>query len=160
MTNEDPNEESDDEVVIWYRPRVRAWRDQHGELHLAGEPDGLVPVLDALRLVVRGIEEEASVALRTDPIERSRHPVYGLGVERIFEQIVVRRDRNASSLRAEIEERQLVVYVGESSKAIFGFAIVETIDGQGDFYVPISVGEVSSRLWFWGYSNPHGVNSF
>lgn len=160
MINEDPNGEDDEEVVIWYRPRVRSWLDQHGELHLAGEPDGLVPVLDALRLVIRGIEEEAAVELRTDPIEEGRNPVHDLGVQQIFEKIVVRRDRKASQLRAGIAERQLVVYVDQSSKAIFGFALVECIDGQGDFSVPISIGDVSSRLWFWGYSNPHGANTF
>lgn len=155
-----PHGADGDEVVIWYRPRIRAWLDNQGEYHLAGEPDGLVRLLDAMRLVVRGLEDEAAVELRTDPIEKDRNPVRDRGVRQIFERIVVRRDPNALQLRSEIEERRLIVYVGERTKAIFGFALVEAIDGEGDFHVPISAGEVSARLWFWGYSNPHGVNTF
>ncbi|HKO58888.1 MAG TPA: hypothetical protein VJ276_23680 [Thermoanaerobaculia bacterium] len=152
--------ENDQEVVIWYRPRVRLWADEHGELHLAGEPDGLARVLDAFRLVARGIQERADVSLRTDDIARDRNPVGERGVQQLFGTLVFARDRSSQELQVKTAGNEATVYFSERLKPVLGFAIVEAMDGEGDFSVPISWNAAKSRLWFWGYSNPHGVNGF
>jgi hypothetical protein len=152
--------ELEDEVVIWYRPRVRVWSDKHGELHVGGEPDGLTKLLDGLRLVARGIEETVSIDLRTDPIEKGRNPVSGRGVKQMFEKVVLKSERAAQPIRAVVKGAAITLHFCEQSQPVLGFAIVEAIDGEGDISIPISMNGATSRMWFWGYSNPHGVNSF
>ncbi len=149
-----------DEVTIWYRPRVRLWLDKNGDLHLAGEPDGIARVVDAFRVVARGIQITADVQLRTDPIPPKRNPVSDRGVKAQFEVLSLRRDRNAADLRASMDKLRLEISFSERTKALLGFALLETLDGEGDFNIPVLTDTGAHQLWFWGYSNPHGVNGF
>jgi hypothetical protein len=157
---------TESEVVIWYRPRIRLWKDHSGEWHLAGEPDGAANVVAAFRRVARGIAENAEVELRTDPIPPDRNPVVDRGISSIFEKltferVIVGKGEAIPPPRISDRGRAAQMQFSELTKAMIGFALCELLDGEGDFNIRV-VDDTNqmTRLWFWGYSNPHGVNSF
>lgn len=154
------------EVVIWYRPRVRLWRDLSGEWHLAGEPDGVGKVVAAFRQVARGISESADVELRTDTMPPERNPVADHGIlsvfeTLIFERVMVRSRETVPPVQLSANGRVARMQFSEPTRGTVGFALLELLDGEGDFNLPIvDEKNQATRLWFWGYSNPHGVNGF
>lgn len=154
------------DVFIWYRPRVRLWKDLAGEWHLAGEPDGVAKVVAAFRQVARGGSTTAEVQLRADTIWPERNPVAENGISSIFETLTLehatyRKKENVIPLQVSSVGHNARVRFSEADKPILGFALLELLDGEGDFNLRV-IDEAGqpTRLWFWGYSNPHGVNSF
>lgn len=148
------------DAVIWYQPRVRLWSDRGGEWHLAGEPDGLQQVLRAFRRVARGVEDRAKVELRTEPIQRGRNPVADRGVKEMYQWLHLVRDGDSDEVRIQPRRREVELHFGYDAVPKFGYALVEAVDGEGDFSITVLSGRAETRLWFWGYSNPHAVNTF
>ena len=91
---------------------------------------------------------------------RDRNPVAKRGVKQIFETLSFRRDVTATDVRVLANAGDVTFSFSERHKANIGFSIMEAIDGEGDYSIAVSFNNAPSRLWFWGYSNPHGVNSF
>jgi hypothetical protein len=154
------------EIVIWYRPRIRLWTDLSGEWHLAGEPDGVAKIVAAFRQVARGGSATADVELRTDTIPPERNPVAENGISTVFatltfEHVLRRMRENDIPLQVSAVGRNARVRFSQADQASLGFALLELLDGEGDFNLRV-IDEAGrpTRLWFWGYSNPHGVNSF
>ena len=151
--------------VIFYRPRIRLFRDKQGDFHLAGEPDGFSGIMEGLRSLHRGLKRTTSVALVTLPIPPGRNPVGGQGIARIYSKLVL---SIATKDEAQIEIRPLDgicwIRLGVSALPKFFLAISEAHDGEGDFSLQVTEGKrlksVGCNIWFWGYSNPHGVNTF
>lgn len=157
---------NDADLVIWYRPRIRLWRDQSDEWHLAGEPDGVATVVSAFRQVARGASDSAEVELRTDAIPSGRNPVDERGIAKMFERLTLER---LVSRRGDDIPRLSITSAGGSAriqfckatKPLLGYALLELLDGEGDFSLKIDdEASRSTRLWFWGYSNQHGVDGF
>jgi hypothetical protein len=151
--------------VIWYRPRVRLWKDRKQEWHLAGEPDGISKVVTAFRQVARGGSDSADVELRTEAIPLDRNPAAEFGVVGIHEVLTIERLASRRSdplpLRIMSVEQTVRLQFSDATKPVLGFALLELLDGEGDFYINVEdASGAARRLWFWGYSNPHGVNSF
>jgi hypothetical protein len=156
---------NDTEVVIWYRPRVRLWRDETNEWHLAGEPDGVAKVVSGFRQVARGIDDSVDVELRTDAIPTLRNPVEERGVAQMFERLTLERtlSRKGSEvpLRIAAVAANVRIQFSHRTKHLLGYALLELLDGEGDFSLEVEdESGRSTRLWFWGYSNPHGVDGF
>jgi hypothetical protein len=152
---------------IFYRPRVRAWIDTRGDLHLAGEPDGFQVVLEGLRRLVRGYTRRHTVVLAPGPVPRGRNPVPESGVKRLMETLTFRLSRRTLSVPlAIVRGGACEVVVGNSSVAMLYMGIAEAHDGEGDFSLTIQAmsakgGRVrDASLWFWGYRNLHGLNAF
>jgi hypothetical protein len=144
---------------IFYQPRLRMWRNTDGALHLAGEPDGLALTLQAFRLVARRLKTRSHVELRTEPIPLGRNPVT-TEVAKIYSDLIFRFDRAKAELVATEKDDALVITVSGTTSAVLGFALAETLDGVGDFSLPVMFNGRRADLWFWGYANTHGVNSF
>ena len=156
---------NDVETVIWYRPRVRLWRDRTNEWHLAGEPDGVAKIVSAFRRVARGADDSVDVELRTDAIPERRNPVEERGVAQMFERLTLEQilSRRGSEVPIRITSVRANVRVEFShrTKHLLGYALLELLDGEGDFSLEVhDESGRATRLWFWGYSNPHGIDGF
>jgi hypothetical protein len=64
-------------------------------VHVAGEPSGFETVLDALRIVYRGLRRRAGAPLVTRPIPTGRNPVR-TGVVRMFSRLDIEFRRSGS----------------------------------------------------------------
>jgi hypothetical protein len=156
---------TDDDIVIWYRPRIRLWRDLKGDWHLAGEPDGLASVVAAFRRVARRIEDLAEADLRTDPIPDGRNPVPERGIAKQFQNLAFEYTVSATPdetiVRLNEMGDRVIVSISKQNISLLGFALLETLDGEGDFSISVDVDSGRrARLWFWGYSNQHGTSTF
>lgn len=78
----------------------------------------------------------------------------------MFEILSFSRDLRATDIRAESDGSQLSMFISPRVQATLGYALMEALDGEGDFSVAVTFNNKPSRLWFWGYSNPHAVNGF
>ena len=156
---------NDTETIVWYRPRVRLWRDLSNDWHLAGEPDGITKVVSAFRRVARGADDSADVELRTESIPVDRNPVDDRGVAQMFARLtferVLAKKATTPPLRIKSVDANVCIQFSHNMRHVLGYALLELLDGEGDFSVDIEDDAGRSvRLWFWGYSNAHGVNSF
>src|SRR3954451_25373768 len=145
--------------IIFYQPRLRVWRDGERDWHVAGEPDGFNLLLKAFRTVSRGVRRRACVALRTEPIPEGRNPVT-VPVVKMCSKIYLEFARREQDLHLLERGAEVRLTFSRTSGYRLAFAIHEALDGVGDFCVPITTNAEPSFLWFWGYANVHGVNSF
>lgn len=145
--------------IIFYQPRLRVWRDADNDWHVAGEPDGFIVLLNAFRTVSRRIRRRACVSLRTEPIPKGRNPI-AVPVGKMFSQIDLAFAMREQDIKLLERGTAVRLTFSRTSSYRLAFAIHEALDGLGDFCVPVTTNTEPSFLWFWGYANVHGVNSF
>lgn len=145
-----------------YRPRVRCWIDHRDQVHIAGEPRGLEALLDAVRVVLRGLRRRAQALLISQPIPSGRNPTRTRMV-RMFSCLTVRA---GSSGRPNIVIRgvddHVVVTCTQAGLIELYVLLSEAGDGEWGLSCECWIrkndtGLLGSKICFWGFS---GKNSF
>jgi len=152
-------------AILTYWPRIRFFKDRKGDFHLAGEPDGLSGLVIGFRYLHNRWRNRLSIALESEPIPAGRHPIRRLGVNKIYEILQVSftpEDKQHIELVTKGNKCHIIV-----SKKTLPILFIETYDaykGDGDSEIEVvdRSGSKPVQRWlhFWGYANPHGVNTF
>lgn len=122
-------------------------------------------MLAALRLIHRGLKRQCSVTLVNTRIPPGRNPVPHAGVADLFGGVRLGLvSGGAEEPRIGVAREVCSIKFTRRALLPFYVATAEALDGEGDFSIRCVVqsegGADVRDFWFWGFANPHSVNSF